>query len=615
MSSPIHLLSPKLTKEKMQDEQSKPAVKLSFRSFRHRTSRTGRSHWHRCKISESSTSILVLEMQQQKESRTDAGPGRTRSQTPSGSAWPTFAAKRSFCRLPSHNLKDKGAGMSTFVHESEISTFQCLCLDNYDENDAIEILLDSVDRSLLTTTASSTGGKRWARKKNVAPVDGKRKFLDRLFFTPAGSAESSRRASAALPVSDLTESTKENSLASCHLDSLKGCDVSSTGLTQSTVTKSETKVKNLFQGVSNEHLTAPPKVSPPVSETHRAKSKGEERFDAFSNVSSFSGTRASSRLSPVTFGRHESLGPASVDIRNCLKKMERHMGQAGQIGQKVSRKKVIRALCTVVDSLEDDEERDLMKTELETIMKKERDELSQPVTNTRHQVVRDDEKSEFSISDDEDFTYDDSEFEEDDRTVVEIEGKDASSVDFMGSVGNFLGVNSRNRDPVEAVLDDLLWTEFVSSRKENRDSGTQQPKTIKNIDQPGTPEANEGRKITLEIKHCEMPPKKEYDLKAKQSNRSRSWWRTQDSSLCLGQSQINEVHHDDEEFSDMSSEFPTFFPTRITVYDRDRISALTVNTSLSFSNSRYKLDLVDTESCHGFEMDDTFLDITGRRAQ
>lgn len=95
-----------------------------------------------------------------------------------------------------------------------------------------------------------------------------------------------------------------------------------------------------------------------------------DNFDTFSSMSDLSGSKATtvmySRPPPVQLNRQESLGVNSIkDIRNSLKVMEEQLGQLSHNGERVSRQKVMNALLTVADSLEDTEEREHLRKELD----------------------------------------------------------------------------------------------------------------------------------------------------------------------------------------------------------------------------------------------------------
>mmetsp|Transcript_4180 Transcript_4180/g.4745 ORF Transcript_4180/g.4745 Transcript_4180/m.4745 type:complete len:353 (+) Transcript_4180:898-1956(+) len=323
-----------------------------------------------------------------------------------------------------------------------------------------------------------------------------------------------------------------------------------------------------------------------------------EGLDAFSNISTLSGTKASSNLTtPMNFDRHESLGLESIkDIRKCLKEMERQLGQASHKGQKVSRQKVMRALFTVADSLEDNEEKSYLKKELNTAMKSGRDETTQPVgTKSVKLASCGDDKSELTTSDDdEEFTLDSGAFKED--TNENIGDIDESPFNIVSSVGNFFGVNVVDQQAVEEVLDDLLWTEFVTSRqKESLNTMTMPQLSTR---QSRSTHSMKSHKVSLQIKdHDAHLNKKQIDLEDDQDSRTRSWWRNRRS--------IEEEDEDDESSTSSEQEFSSYLPTSITVKKQFKKKTMKFEHVYSNSNSNYKVKLVETESRQGYEMDNS----------
>ena len=469
------------------------------------------------------------------------------------------------------------------LHESEVSIFQQLCLDKYDENAAIEILLDSTENSIpdvYTESSESTDhGSNSLPRRKAGSVEGKKKFFDRFFFkserkSPMESVSSS----------DFLGSSKESINSMSH--SSKTSDEPNIPTPPSSIPRTRITVENTFTETSKIAWTASNVISNAENNVERTRSILDDFHqggDTISNISSLSGTRASSLVTPVDFNRHESLGFESIkDIRKCLKEMERQLGQANHTGQRVSRQKVMRALFTVADSLEDDEEKSHLKKELITSIEAKRDEVMQPApSKPLKQDSSDDEKSELTTSDDEDFTLESSTLDEIDEDTVENE----SPFNIVSSVGNFFGVDSQNQHAVEEVLDDLLWTEFVSSRQRN----TNRKKSNGANSRPNT-HSDRSRKSSVLVKK----------YKGSHTKRDRSWWRNQPSK--------EEDGDDDDEYSSSSSEdeFKSYLPTSITVKNRyKKPTTLEDAFPRSVSNPRYRVELVDTESRLGFEMDHT----------
>eukprot|EP00536_Pseudo-nitzschia_multiseries_P013230 jgi/Psemu1/34489/gm1.34489_g len=470
------------------------------------------------------------------------------------------------------------------LHESEISIFKQLCLDKYDETAAIEILLDSTESNipeLYTASSESTDhGSGNPSRKKAGSVEGKKKFLDRLFFKSPRKSSSNRSESSH---SDFLDSSKENNLSWSH--SSNPSDEPSNPTPPSSIPRTRTNVEKEIPVITKVSWSIPAKNARGEGTPNRTRSildDVREGSDTVSNISSLSGTRTSSLITPVTFDRHESLGFESIkDIRKCLKEMERQLGQATNKGQRVSRQKVMRALFTVADSLEDDDDTDFLKDELSTAMKMELEAAIQPVVNKPLKVASTDydDKSELTTSDDEDFTLDSGTFKDvsGDREVNE------SAFNIVSSVGNFFGVSTQDQQTVEEVLDDLLWTEFVSSRQQNS-----------NHSRSGTNKLSaKGQKTTLHVEEYGRSKEKESATRQYSGSRTRSWWRSHPSK-------------EEDEYSSSSSEdeFPSYLPTSITVKQRYLKHTNFENvSSRSNSNPQYKVKLVDTESRLGYEMD------------
>jgi hypothetical protein len=469
------------------------------------------------------------------------------------------------------------------LHESEINIYKQLCLDKHDENAAIEILLDSAESSIpelyTASSESSDYGSRTLSRKKAGSVEGKRKFLGRFFFKSQHKSSTQFVSSA-----DFLDSSKENNISMSHSSNV--IDEPNIPSPPSSIPRTRISVVNTLPSVSNVAWAGPLEKSGVDNNVERTRSILDdihEGGDTTSNISSLSGIRTSSLITPVNFNRHESLGFESIkDIRKCLKEMEHQLGQATNKGQRVSRQKVMRALFTVADSLEDDEEKSHLKKELRTSMEAKKDKATQPVA-TKHLKLdsSDDDKSELTTSDDGDFTLDSGTFEEeiDEDTVT-----NESPFNIVSSVGNFFGVDTQNQHAVEEVLDDLLWTEFVSSRQ-----GNSKKKKNSGVHSRSNTSIERGRKMSLHVKEYEKSHNKG------QGSRARSWWRNHPSK-----------EEDDYSSSSSEDEFKSYLPTSITVKKRYKKPTEFENAfPRSVSNSHYKVKLVDTESRLGYEMDNT----------
>lgn len=478
------------------------------------------------------------------------------------------------------------------LHESEINIFKQLCLNKHDENAAIEILLDSAESSIpelyTASSGSSDHGSRAKSRKKAGSVEGKRKFMDRFFF------KSQRKPSTQFGSSDdFMDSSKENDFSGRHSSNTR--DEPNIPTPPSSIPRTRISVVNTLPSVSNVGPIEKSSVDNNVERTNKTivgnnveRTRSilddiHEGGDTTSNISSLSGTRISSLITPVNFNRHESLGFESItDIRKCLQEMERQLGQATNKGQRVSRQKVMRALFTVADSLEDDEEKSYLKKELKTSMEVKKAEVTQPVETEPPKLdSSDDDKSELTTSDDGDFT-DDEDFTLDSGTFEDEDtGTNESPFNIVSSVGNFFGVDTQNQHAVEEVLDDLLWTEFVSSRQ-----GNNHKKKNNGVNSRSNTSIERSRKISMHVKEYEDTHNKG------QESRARSWWR-------------NNPSKEEDYYSSSSSEddFESYLPTSITVKKRYKKPTEFENAfPRSVSNPHYKVKLVDTESRLGYEM-------------
>jgi hypothetical protein len=487
------------------------------------------------------------------------------------------------------------------LHESEINVFQQLCLNKHDDNAAIEILLDSSDSlpDLYPTSSGSTdNGSRILSKEKVKSVEGKKKFLDRFFFkSPKKSPQRFQPASTLVNVFDLSAEQQPQQQSSLPTE-----DTSTETQNDENRLTPPSSVSNVRTKFEDPFGTTNPWVTPGDSTVSFSSedSSAQKEHDNFSNVSSLSGTRASTYMTPVTFVKHESLGLESIkDIRQCLQEMEKQLGTAEMKNQRISRQKVQRALFTVADSLENDEDGSRSSNESE-IEEKPPSNYEQTIPTPGRIVSQDD---------DDDFACDDrSAFEGDD--VFRNTDSQTSPFNLM----SFFGANEKNQNVVEEVLDDLLWTEFFSSRKEKEN--TERKQTLQYAKKTlATQPKKTGHKISLQINDYEIPARRLNRNEPSSNRQNKSWWRNHPSSKFHLDDDDDDDDDDEEEDDDSSSssnEFPSYLPTSITVKKRLEKSVLEPKPSASsFSpqiTNRYTVTmqneprLIDTESRHGFEM-------------
>lgn len=547
--------------------------------------------------------------------------GRLRSRSPFRSLKPRNGGGRSPWRKLSttnDDPQDTEDGPPK-LHESEISILQQLCLDKHDENAAIEILLDeSVPEVYPASSGSTEPGSRALSKMMVSSVEGKRTFLNRFFFK--SSRKSPQRdgfnATETPPFMPKLVEVKDNGAPKSKPSKRIAKEPTSSVLTPPSMvprsrTKYETSFSSALASVKQDLSTQARSVSNGLQRANTLSSLvRSDRSGTFSNVSSLSGSTGTSNYrTPLSLDRHESLGMESInDVRNCLKQMDRQLGQATDKGQRISRQKVMQALFTVADSLENDDEREALKNELRTVLEAKKDDSAQPVTPKSPAATtlrnNDDDannKSEDSTSDG-DFTIDSSPFG-DDAEGYEADQSNGgiSPFNIVWSVGNFFGVNSNNQEAVEEVLDDLVWTEFVFSRKGREAYAASLAPTF---------DSDHGRSQTIRPLHGQITLQvKKYTKSngAGGASRGRSWWRTQPPNINTSPKPKADGGSDDDEESSSgysSKDLQTYLPSNITVKNPPKEFTIVVEDAPSSAGSaHYHANLVDTESHFGFEMD------------
>jgi hypothetical protein len=266
-----------------------------------------------------------------------------------------------------------------------------------------------------------------------------------------------------------------------------------------------------------------------------------------------------------------------------------------------------------------------------------------------HQKVRplmiassDDDKSDITRSDDEeDFTRTSVSVYED-RTSLSVyedveeqtQEKENGKFSVFSSVGKLFGMSANEKRAVEQVLDDLLWTEFVTSRNHDKkvDGDTA------SLSQPSSGPLSSSRKAKSRNRQTK---RKKSESKAKQEmnrlplqqaslnrprlepperspselQRARSWWRRHPTTSSkfdvpsFDDDEDDDDYDDDDDFeSVLSDEFPDYLPKSITVRDGQRhLESKDKSNFSGFSptNPRYRAKLVDTESRYGYEMGST----------
>lgn len=399
----------------------------------------------------SSLPINMMQAARRVRSKSPFGGRRSRSKSP-------FRTRRRRSKSPFHRKlitvdAANSNDVNDLVHESEINIFQQLCLDKHDDNAAIEILLEEpltlfkhqdIPDLCPTSSCSTTDvspNTLPSPQQTPGPFERKGTFLKRLFKSPSKSP--------VLESEPLENVPSRGSIASASSD-----------------------------GDDAYFIPKPPSRIPSVRDKSdlkipytMSKRIASQRSETLSRMSSLSGTGDSSFTRPHALNRHESLGNDSIkDVRKALKEMEKQLGNASSHGKRISRQKVMRALFTVADSLDDLEERQRLQKELSGLMKMDREERRQQdlPSPSDGSSSNDDDSSEISsCSDDEEGS------EEEDPIVgaqaeanLSKDEKD-SSFNLFSSVGKFFSISPDEKKGVERALDDLLWTEFVITRHTN----------------------------------------------------------------------------------------------------------------------------------------------------
>jgi hypothetical protein len=565
-------------------------------------------------------------------SKSPFGGRRSRSKSP-------FGVRRRRSKSPFHrNLITRDTTDSTdvndLVHESEINIFQQLCLDKHDDSAAIEILLEEPlalfehpeipdlcpTSSCSTTDVSPKPLLSSSPQQTPGPLERKGTFLKRLFKSPSKSPPFEHEPPENVP--------SRGSIASASSD-----------------------------GDDPHFIPKPPSRIPSVRDNRdfrvpytMSKRIPSQRSETLSHMSSMSGTSSFTR--PHALNRHESLGNDSIkDVRKALKEMEKQLGNASSHGKRISRGKVMRALFTVADSLEDLEERQRLKYELSGLMKMDREErrqqdLSSPSDSSS---ASDGDNSETSSSsDDEEDSEEESPIvEEPDEENLSQDKKDGS-FNLFSSVGKFFSVSPDEKRGVERALDDLLWTEFVITRhtctstKEEpsfredglpRETSSKQPgpnpnpslatcltvsTTVSNSDKlqkhrhiESSSDLDSGNVLrTVQMTNL-APQTTDFGRRGQQQEweltipgqlqerspcrRARSWWRRRPTQVLIKNDALNEYGQSPS--TDVENH--GYLPSNTKLNDKKDCN---IKRGQSVPQARYQMKMVDTASRCGYEM-------------
>lgn len=440
---------------------------------------------------------------------------------------------------PSEEIDDE----SPQEEHDAYNALQRICLDRHDGNTVIEVLLEK------------SGPTNIPELPVIPPIHQERSerksFLNRLF--KKGSSRPS-------PEEAMLPSTADSNSTDHH---------SEEELDYITPLPTTRSFKDLSSTVK-------------MSNRHRARS---EELDTFSSMSSLSGSKATTapgpRGYPSKLERQESLGTNSIqDVRDTLQVMDQQLGKASDSGQRVSRQKVMRALFTVADSLEESDERALLR--------KQRDGVGKV-----HRKVKL-ENSYKGIHTDIDWDLENQENSELRAHFLKLHppkstknNKGHTPFNLFSSMGKmFHGVNDEKK-AVERALDDLLWTEFVVTRKKQEIIEAQR-KVLQTSSAPNKVKPSISRKTVLEVKEPHWHHRKETTKNTKMdvlpaTESSRSWWEpgvasnssnssSDSSSSSSSSSEEDDMDIGDEEFEDYDDDDTTdseqelqYLPTNITV--------------------------------------------------
>lgn len=273
-------------------------------------------------------------------------------------------------------------------------------------------------------------------------------------------------------------------------------------------------------------------------------SGSSDDFDEFSCMSSLSGSKATTVLPkryldhPLRFDRNESLGLSSVqDIRNSLKTMELQLSKASNNGERISRVKVMNALFTVADSLEDSDEREILRREISGLAKPSRQPL----------ITADSDESRFLSM--ESFDKDDWDFDQENTSsnastlnkhigfvgAGNAEATQQPQLDVFSSLGKMFSVNKDENKAMENAFDDLLWTGFVTDRNigSSKRGPLQEPQRGNRV--PFAP-----RKTRLEVKEpCRSHKESHSKYSAGSGDVDPSHSRPSSKLLWLGRSSVS----------------------------------------------------------------------------
>lgn len=229
--------------------------------------------------------------------------------------------------------------------------------------------------------------------------------------------------------------------------------------------------------------------------------------ETFSTMSELTGTFHNNiKLTRQYESFCESLGNESIrDIRKALKEMEKQIASASTHGQRVSRERVMRALFTVADSLEDDIEREYLRNELHDISRKER--------QRRYNTTRGGGRLMMVTA-----SFDDDQSQSRNPTIWEEEDIASAFVE-----DDF---DDDDKSKISSVLDDLAWTEFVNDRSSATGSSSKgSRKSAKSKNRHRHRHRKEAASYTCD------------------DDQSRSWWRRETSI-----SNNKHTHDDDQKF-------------------------------------------------------------------
>lgn len=323
-----------------------------------------------------------------------------------------------------------------------------------------------------------------------------------------------------------------------------------------------------------------------------------ERLSSLNNKRNGTFTSTKNISDPVPLQQQQSISSRSLDeIRMTFKEMEAQWGKDSARKKKLSRQRIMRAMLSASGSVDDPKERISLQKELSILMEKER-------------IPR---QSKFQLEWNQETEGDVVSFSDPEETKPKTRRKENHPLRLLSSMGP---TASDGQKAAQRALDDLLWTEFVSRRKETNTHTFGTPSDAADADWnwddddwiwDSTSASNSfpvykephassrlGQKKVIKI----PPPHGDTRGRARDSNldTSRSWWRRPPNS---GRTKVG-ASFNGSACSD--PENTTYTPT---FQGRDQKDTLVGCHSADVLDVRPSFQMVDTASRFGYEVTNT----------